>query len=136
MRREQPDLAGRRADRNGESDVLMVSIPGETLTSFAAPEPMSPAKHAVLSTVTPVLEYQLPVDTDSVSVMLKEVSAMQGKWYPADTSGRFQVPEGLLKHGQEYKWMVSALRSQPVGPTLKGISEDRFFAVEGVQEKR
>lgn len=115
---------------SGESDALMVSIPDEMLTGIKLPEPIAPANHAVLDTLTPILEYQVPPGTDSVAVMLIEATSTQGIWYLADLSGRFQVPGGLLERGKEYKWAVNAMKDQTVNLLLSGVCDEQFFTVE------
>jgi len=115
---------------SGESDALMVSIPDEMLTGIKLPEPIAPANHAVLDTLTPILEYQVPPGTDSVAVMLIEATSTQGIWYLADLSGRFQVPGGLLERGKEYRWAVDAMKDQTVNLLLSGVCDEQFFTVE------
>lgn len=111
----------------GETETLLVRVPVEMVTYPCRPQLITPAGNAVVDTLTPMLEFTVPGESDTVMVKLVKSEATKADWFRANEPWCFYVPEGMLQSGQEYRWAVNNITEYSEHLMFFNVSDERRF---------
>lgn len=114
---------------SGEFGILSVDTSLDMFTGTQRPELITPHDGAVLHALTPSLKYQVSAGVDRISVGLSAPGTDETIWFGSCGPSSFQIPDGILARGNDYRWRVDCTTDHPAGIHLRGVSDEWRFTV-------